>query len=406
MLLLVVLIVSTSVAYIHFNNIMVLKVLWVSSISLFVLITFVLIHIKFKYKSLKQFIFQDSIISSLEHNLIQIEGYEKIKNTQLLNVPLITVENDTIIVDLTNIRIRKKIETYADMLSTALPNSLVTTNYYFSEDSANLVIEFEDSRKNNRLVFISLQSFISYISKFKKTEFLVDHKHNIDLIENPHWLISGGTGSGKTYLTQNLLLEAISKGFQIVILDVKRSYHAFNNLVDRYETEPSSIVEALEDVRLEMRKRQSDMEIPLSTNPRALAIDIGFKPMIVIIEEYIGLTSTLESKEAKRLESIVKEISVLARSVNISLFIILQSANTENINSSLRHNLNKILLGEAQSNIMVATFGNGVEIPKISRRMLAGEGYIQINGRIEQLKVPQVNYTINELKNIGRSNQP
>lgn len=399
-LLLVVFIVSTTAVYMQFKHIIVLNVLWVSTISLFIFIVSILIYIKFKYKTLKQYFFQDSIISSLEHNFIQIEGYEKIKNTQLLNVPLIVVEKEKVIIDLTNIKIRKKIETYVDQLSTALPGSLIATNYYYSDDNTKFVIEFEDSRKNNRLMFSSLDAFFSHISRYKKTEFVVDNKHTIDLIDSPHWLISGGTGSGKSYLTQNILVQAIYKDFEIIVLDIKRSYTAFRRWVNRYETEPSEIIKALEDVRLMMQKRQADMELPLSKNPRALALDIGYKPMIVIIEEYIGLTTTLDSKEAKKLESIVKEISVLARSVNISLFIILQSANTENINSSLRHNLNKILLGEAQSNIMTATFGTGVEIPKITRPMIKGEGYMQNNGRIEQIKVPEVQYSPEDFESV------
>ena len=69
--------------------------------------------------------------------------------------------------------------------------------------------------------------------------------------------------------------------------------------------------------------------------------------------------------------------------------IVLQSAGTENIQSTTRSNLTKILLGNAQSNILNATFGNGVDIPNINTKLNKGEGLIQLD-RITMLRVPKI----------------
>ena len=81
---------------------------------------------------------------------------------------------------------------------------------------------------------------------------------------------------------------------------------------------------------------------------------------------------------------------MLARQSNIHLMIVLQSAGTENIQSTTRSNLTKVLLGNAQSNILNATFGNGVDIPTINTKLNKGEGLIQLD-RITLLRVPKIN---------------
>ena len=48
-----------------------------------------------------------------------------------------------------------------------------------------------------------------------------------------------------------------------------------------------------------------------------------------------------------------------------------------------------MLLGNAQSNILTATFGTGVDIPKINTKMSKGEGLIQLE-RISVFRVPKV----------------
>ena len=108
-----------------------------------------------------------------------------------------------------------------------------------------------------------------------------------------------------------------------------------------------------------------------------------------MIEEYISLQASLDKKQKEELERVVKNISVLARQSNIHLMIVLQSAGTENINSTTRSNLTKILLGNAQSNILNATFGVGADIPNVNSKLKKGEGLIGLD-RITILRVPKI----------------
>lgn len=79
----------------------------------------------------------------------------------------------------------------------------------------------------------------------------------------------------------------------------------------------------------------------------------------------------------------------MSRVADIHLIIVMQSAGTENIQASTRHNLTKILLGFAQSNIYNATFGTGIEIPNANVQKSRGEGLIQLD-KISILRVPEI----------------
>ena len=88
----------------------------------------------------------------------------------------------------------------------------------------------------------------------------------------------------------------------------------------------------------------------------------------------------------------------MARSVNISLFIVAQSSSVDIIDSAIKNNLNKIFLGHLASNIQVSTFGTGVEVPLFSQ-IEKGYGYIQLD-KVEQIKVPNVLYSVDELNQL------
>ena len=138
-----------------------------------------------------------------------------------------------------------------------------------------------------------------------------------------------------------------------------------------------------------MNLRMKKLQPELDKNPKTLAVDIGYKPMLVVIEEYISLQASLDKKQKEELERVVKNISVLARQSNIHMMIVLQSAGTENINSTTRSNLTKVLLGNAQSNILSATFGTGVDLPCVKTKLSKGQGLIALD-RITILCVPMI----------------
>jgi len=338
-----------------------------------------------KSGGIKKYIEYSSIQKEIEDSLIAIGAYNKHDGKVYADTPKIRIKNGEIRIMLNNLKIRETIESHMASFSTALPQQYVVEDYYISQDNAELIIKYENLKAYKPEVY-TLAEYRDRVTSMGKLDLYFDRKHIVNLNTYPHWLISGQSGSGKSYLVNQLLIQAIYKGFEVTVLDLKRSYGLYGKHID-YVYEIDGILDKLRAVETEMHNRLEKLQPELDKSPNVLAVDVGFTPKIIVLEEYISLQASLEKKEKEELERIVKSISVLARQSNIHLFIVLQSAGTENISPTTRSNLTKVLMGQAQSNILMATFGNGVDIP--DRHMNRGEGLIQLD-RITTLRVPEI----------------
>lgn len=352
-----------------------------------VIVGIVMVVTLLKYKGIKNMISNRQLIHSIETNLMAVGAYIKRENKIYVELPKIRIKNGIITISLNNLKIRTIIERYLDSFSTALPERYIVEDYYITQNNAEVVIIYEDMKLYKPEEY-SLAEYKQKIESMPMLDLYFDRKHILNVNDYPHYLISGSTGSGKSYFANELVIQAIIKGWQVVICDLKRSYGLYRDFID-YCYEVDDIVAKLKSVETEMLHRMEKLQPALDKNPKTLAVDIGYKPMLVVIEEYISLQASLDKKQKDELERIVKNISVLARQSNIHLMIVLQSAGTENINSTTRNNLTKILLGNAQSNILNATFGAGVDIPNVNSKLNKGEGMIGLD-RITMLRVPKI----------------
>lgn len=337
-------------------------------------------------KGIKNLISKTVILNCIENNLISVGAYiKKVGNYAVL--PKIRIKEGTIRISLSNMKIRSIIERYLSSFSTALPERYIVEDYYLTPNNAEVHIIYSDI-KNFKCEEYTVKDYISMAKTTGDFNLYFDKKHIVDVRDYPHFLISGSSGSGKSYLANQLVIQSIAKDWEVVICDIKRSYGLYKAYAD-YVYEKEDIVDKLKQMESEMNQRLEALQSTLDYNPQALAVDAGYRPKIIVIEEYISLLSSMDKKQKDEVERIVKNISVLARQVDIHLMIIMQSAGTENINSTTRSNLTKVLLGNAQSNIMTATFGTGVDIPKTNTKMSKGEGLIQLD-RISLVRVPRI----------------
>ena len=351
-----------------------------------IIIAVIIINI-LKNKGIKNYISNRQLLSYIENNLISVGAYIKHENKVFVELPKIKIKKGIIKISLKNLRIRTIIERYLDSFSTALPERYIVEEYYISQNNAEVIIVYEDM-KNYKPEQYALFDYVSKIKSMDLLSLYFDKKHIVSLRDYPHFLISGASGSGKSYFANQIVIQAIIKGYEVVILDPKRSYGLYRDFAD-YVYELDDIVEKMKSVESQMAQRMQQLQPELDKNPNVLAVDVGFKPMLVVIEEYISLISSLDKKQKEEVERIVKNLSVLARQSNIHILMVMQAAGTENINATTRSNLTKILLGNAQSNIVTATFGTGADIPNVHSKMNKGEGLIGLD-RITMLRVPKI----------------
>lgn len=310
-----------------------------------------------KHKGIKNYISDMQLLNSIETNLMSVGAYIKNENKVFVELPKIKIKKGTVKISLKNLKIRTIIERYLDSFSTALPERYIVEDYYITQNNAEVIIIYEDLKTYKPEEYL-LVEYKQKIESMNMLDLYFDRKHIVNVNDYPHFLISGSTGSGKSYFANELVIQAIIKGWQVIICDLKRSYGLYRDFID-YSVEIDDIVAKLKSVETEMLQRMEKLQSELDKNPKTLAVDIGYKPMLVVIEEYISLQASLDKKQKEELERVVKNISVLARQSNIHLMIVLQSAGTENINSTTRSNLTKILLGNAQSNILNGYSANG-----------------------------------------------
>jgi len=348
-------------------------------IPVFLLVTF-LIYVLTKYKSIRAYYRYCQLKRSVENSLINIGAYEE--GDDRLILPGIMITDDKIYIDITNIRIRKCIESYIDIWSSGLWETFIVEDVSINDSATKLIIKYEDVRLYKKEIY-TMQEFKERIRVLlRPNEIYLSKKHIIDLNTHPHWLIAGESGSGKTTLIEQIIIQSINKNYRTIIADPHGALSYYDGFAEYYY-DHSEILNMLQSVQDEMRKRMA--AIRGSKERGIVATDLGYQPVLVLIEEFIDLKGLYNKTEIKNFEEIILSLAVGARKAGIFLFISSQSIGTEVIPANARHNFSKILLGNPASNIIRSTFGDGITVPKVTFTN-KGEGLICIDNKVSILK--------------------
>ena len=172
-------------------------------------ILFVLFWIKMM-KGLKNIYEWHQILSRLERSLISADVIESVVGC-IAVLPEISLDMDAKVIKiaLDNIRVRKRIEAVQELLSTALPERYIVRNIFLSSNQNSLLIEFYELTEA-QFVFDNPEKYLIEIACLNQTELLLDKNINIDLKDYPHVLITGGTGSGKSYYAMQIALQGLA----------------------------------------------------------------------------------------------------------------------------------------------------------------------------------------------------
>ena len=242
-------------------------------------------------------------------------------------------------------------------------------------------------------------SYILIVKSAKKREVVI-REHNIqsgtDSIDldnfsdwkyknNAHMLISGQTGSGKSYLMYYLIseMQKLTSKEHIIVCDPKASelYDIAKNklcIKNTYETadDISFAVKNIVDKMNEIYQNKEENK----------------EPYFLIIDEYAALQLQLDKKSFLDLQNNMKLLALKARAANIHLVLALQQPNAIDLPTALRDQFSiRIGLGNLQAITFKEMFG--FEKKNVGIRKL-GEGYISfgqtdING-LRSLKLPTI----------------
>lgn len=352
----------------------------------------------YRNKGIGQSIQTLRLLNSLEESLISIGAYKDFSDSKVI-LPKIKVDTaeKQISISINDLKTRSRIETNKEILSSALPNGLTVYTTYISKDENSLLIKYKDISKDKREILENAYDFAEWVDKDKFTTIRLDRNNYVDLTENNGILITGKSGSGKSFFAQMLLAQGIMKHWDISILDYKRSYQAFRDYCD-VAFSVDEIISSLDAIILDLHNRQQAMDEILKQNPQALAIDNGFPVKFVLIEEYLALVNSgTDKKTLERIEKMILEITTTGRSLNVYLCMVLQVSSSQALNTSIRANLPiKIVFGNPERTIYETTFGKG-SVPDIVARMEKGEGLCSIDGDIIPFSAPFAKFNIREI---------
>ena len=199
----------------------------------------------------------------------------------------------------------------------------------------------------------------------------------VDIIKTPHFILTGLTGSGKTYYSTYLISQLTANGVRVIYLDPKNDsemYAIFSHLPGcKYVTDIEKIHDMVISCEKEMRSRQKELEgIP--------GVKITFAPVYIVFDELIAFHKLADKTVLRETMNALASIIVQGRSKQTYVGVICQRIDTKYLDGALRENFGiRIAMGNNSSISYEMVFGP--EFSKVKNRsQTLGSGLIMRQG--------------------------
>ena len=205
-----------------------------------------------------------------------------------------------------------------------------------------------------------------------------------DFIEEPHLLIGGGTGGGKTILLMSIIYALAKVGF-IDICDPKNSDLAGLKKIPvfhgRVFTSKEDIIQCFRENVEFMEKRYELM----STSPKFQAgknfTYYGMKPKFILVDEWAALIAKIDRDYNLQAEvtEYLTQLVLEGRQAGVYVIFAMQRPDGEFVKTALRDNFMKRLsVGHLESTGYDMMFGDANKTKEFKK--VKGRGYIANNG--------------------------
>ena len=213
-----------------------------------------------------------------------------------------------------------------------------------------------------------------------------------DFIEEPHLLIGGGTGGGKTILLMSIIYALAKIGF-IDICDPKNSDLAGLKKIPVFQgrvfTSKEDIIQCLRE-NVEFMEKRYEL---ISTSPKLQAgknfTYYGMKPKFILVDEWAALIAKIERDYSLQTEVTehLTQLVLEGRQAGLYVIFAMQRPDGEFVKTALRDNFMKRLsVGHLESTGYDMMFGDAnktkefKKLDKINGVQVKGRGYIANNG--------------------------
>lgn len=215
-----------------------------------------------------------------------------------------------------------------------------------------------------------------------------------DYVAEPHLLIGGGTGGGKTVVLMTIVLALAKIGF-IDLCDPKNAdLSGLKNIPvfkGRVFISKDDIITCLKDNVTEMENRYETMQNHPDYKIGKNFAHYGLKPKFIIIDEWAAFIAKIENDYRLQAEATEYLTQIVLEGRQAGVFVIqaMQRPDGEYIKTALRDNFMKRLsvghLEDTGYNMMFGDANRNKEfkkLDKINGKKVHGRGYIANNGEL------------------------
>lgn len=272
---------------------------------------------------------------------------------------------------------------------------VLNTNIKYQFDNENNFIMFIESHENiiiNNFNYILKNGIAEKEKKYKNYNdviFLgVDKTTNAPIYERLNdtksLLIGGTSGGGKSIFLHNIILSylLLNKENYLFLIDPKFTEFSFYNkriLKNRLVLESGNsfqdyikILSFLENVLKSRFQTMKKKQIQKSTE----------SPILLVVDEYAQLFQNI--KEKKIINNYIMKLSSLGRACNIYLILSTQHPTNENINNTIRANLQSRIALKCEN---IQQSKNIIDTTEAIKIINPGEAVMKIDGKINKFYI-------------------